>query len=123
MTQLDGILISAIATLVAAITFLYFDAKKDRKSHTKSSIEKDKIFSDAIEAVVTAHQKQEDDMQLRHDKATLEMVTEHRKEMGGMVDRAIGAFENDKEHDRTERGRILDLAESLERKSTRGGGR
>jgi gas vesicle protein len=123
MSQLDTLLISAIVALVAAVTFLYFDAKKDRKVHAKATAEKDKVFSDAIEAAVTAHQKQEDDAQQRHEKSTSELVNDHRKEMSGMVDRAIEAFKNDKDHDRSERARILDLAEALERRaqSSRGG--
>lgn len=123
MTQLDTILIAAIVALSAVVPFLYFDGRKDRKAHTKSLAERDDRFSSVIKEVVSLHQKQEDEMHLRHEKSTTELVDDHRKELAGMVDRVIEASKNDREHDREDRGRLLALAEALERRAQSGRGR
>lgn len=123
MTQLDTLLIAAIVSIAAALTFLYFDAKKDRKGHAKHLAERDDRFSAVIKEVVSLHQKQEDDAQKRHEEAVTELVSDHRKEMAGMVDRVVEAQKNDKEHDREDRVRLLALAESLERRAQSGRGR
>jgi len=124
MTQLEALLLSAIGALVAAIVFLYFDKKSDAKAYAKSLKEmtdaRDERFSQVIKEAVKLHQEQEDDIHKRHEKALQEMVADHKKEMAGMVDRAIEAFKNDKEHDRDERERIMALAESLTRRARSG---
>ena len=132
MTQLEALLLSAIGALVAAIVFLYFDKKSEAKSYAKSLKERDDAFIDRLEKTTSErdgrfttvikestklHQEQEDELHKRHEKAISEMVADHKKEMSGMVDRAIEAFKNDKEHDRDERERILTLAESLTRRA------
>ena len=123
MSQLDGLLLGAIAALVAAVTFLYFAGRKDTKSHGEAFEKQKKANDDLIERISKAHQTQEEEMQARHEKQLFEMANDHKKEMAGMVDRVIEAAKNDKEHDRDERSRILALAESLERRAQSGRGR
>lgn len=134
MSSLDTILISAITALCGVIAFLYLDKSKEAKAAVKAllerdergvkaSAERDEKFLLAIKAADDGHQRQEDELHQRHEKAMQEMVSDHKREMSGMVDRAIEAFRNDKDHDRDERRRILELAESLERRAQWRGGR
>lgn len=131
MDQLHALLIGALSALASTIVFLYFDKRGEAKAHALAMKEKDianataikerdERFSTVIKEATRLHQEQEEDIHRRHEKALQEMVSDHKKEMSGMVDRAIEAFRNDKDHDREERGRILALAESLERRTRSG---
>ena len=131
MDQLHALLIGALGVLSSVIVFLYFDKRGEAKAHAAamkakdestaaSTKDRDERFTTVIKEATKLHQEQEEEIHRRHEKALAEMVSDHKKEMSGMVDRAIEAFKNDKEHDREERGRILALAESLERRTRSG---
>src|SRR5215472_15143447 len=100
MDQTTTLLLSAIGALAVTVAFLYFDnrsaARNAAKAHAKETADRDERFATVIKEATRLHQEQEDEIHKRHEKALAELVTDHKTEMSGMVDRAIEALRNDK---------------------------
>ena len=132
--SLEAALITAVSALAVAVVFLYFDGKKMAKAFAKATKDladafvvvtekKETAHADVIKTLSSSHQKQEDEITARAEATIKEVNAEHRRELGALVDRILEGARNDKEHDREERRRIVDLAESLERRVPSRGGR